>query len=164
MIVFSKPESIIDCDLVRAAQQGDVNAFNRLVLQHQDGVYNLARRVLEDEAAAVRAAHLASRRAQAELQRCRPRSWRAWLYRLAVKACAQAWAQLERRTGPARAAIPTGQPGELSLSGLPFDLRLVAALVDLEGLDYEEAAAALEVSTRMVRSRLAQARVQLSKY
>jgi DNA-directed RNA polymerase specialized sigma24 family protein len=52
--------------------------------------------------------------------------------------------------------------GEPNLSDLPFDLRLVIALVDLEGLDYEETAAILEISPLKVKSRLARARLQLA--
>ena len=55
-----------------------------------------------------------------------------------------------------------------ALSGLPETYRLVVLLVDVEGLTYEEAAAALDCPVGTVRSRLARARralfVELSDY
>ena len=38
--------------LIRFAQQGDLDAFNRLVLMYQDMAYNLAYRMLSDPAGA----------------------------------------------------------------------------------------------------------------
>ena len=38
--------------LIKEAQQGNLEAFNRLVLAYQDMAYNLAYRILSDQAAA----------------------------------------------------------------------------------------------------------------
>jgi Sigma-70 region 2. len=45
--------------LIAAAQHGDLEAFNRLVLAYQEQVYNLALRFLSDEDAAEDAAQTA---------------------------------------------------------------------------------------------------------
>jgi RNA polymerase sigma-70 factor (ECF subfamily) len=46
---------------------------------------------------------------------------------------------------------------------LPTAYRTVLALVDIEGLSYEEAAAAAQVPVGTVKSRLARARLQMQK-
>lgn len=50
---------------------------------------------------------------------------------------------------------------ETALRSLSDPLRLCVLLVDLEGLDYAEAAAALQVPVGTIRSRLSRARLQL---
>lgn len=53
------------------------------------------------------------------------------------------------------------EPLERALACLPEGLRLCVLLVDVEGLDYAEAARALDIPTGTVRSRLFRARLQL---
>lgn len=53
------------------------------------------------------------------------------------------------------------EPLELALNALPNGLRLCVILVDMEGLDYMEAASALQIPIGTVRSRLSRARMQL---
>lgn len=63
--------------------------------------------------------------------------------------------------GEALLASTLDEPLEKALSALSEGLRLCALLVDVEGLDYAEAAAALDVPVGTVRSRLSRARFQL---
>lgn len=53
------------------------------------------------------------------------------------------------------------EPLELALAALPKEQRAVVVLVDIEGAEYADAAAALNVPIGTVRSRLARARLQL---
>lgn len=145
--------------LVRRAQQGDLQAFNSLVLASQDEVYSLAYHTLGDEALGARAAQQAFLRAYRELPRFQRGSWRAWLYRCAVQVLQSLMSKEVTARSPRSGGVTLASPG---LDALPFDLRLVLALVDLEGLDYEEAAAVLEVSPQKIKSRLARARQQLT--
>lgn len=168
MWVLSKPKTGMDstdiAGLARSAQRGSMDAFNRLVLVYQDGVYNLTCRVLGDEAAAEQASQAAFQRAYRELWQYGKTnelvSWRAWLFRWVVQACAHAWAQICRQKRRTSSFISTPE-AQYDLMKLPLDLRFVLALVDLEGLNYEEAGAALGVTTGEVTTRLAEARTQL---
>jgi RNA polymerase sigma-70 factor (ECF subfamily) len=168
MWVLSKPKTGMDSTditgLTRSAQRGDLDAFNRLVLVYQDGVYNLACRVLGDEAAAEQAAQAAFQRAYRELWQYGKAdgltSWRAWLFRWVIQACAHAWTQICRQKRLASSFISTPE-AQFDLMKLPLDLRFVLALIDLEGLNYEEAGTALGVTTAEITSRLAEARTQL---
>lgn len=55
------------------------------------------------------------------------------------------------------------EPLERALSALPDEFRLCVVLVDIEGLEYAEAAAIAGVPIGTVRSRLSRARLQLHK-
>jgi RNA polymerase sigma-70 factor (ECF subfamily) len=133
---------------LRAARQGDLRAFNRLVLEHQEAVYNLAYRLLGDEGAAADATQAAFAGALRELGACRPGAFKLWVLRWLVRACRPGL------IGPAPAAAAL--PG--SLARLPPAERLALALVDIARLDYAQAAAVLDVSTAEVRGHLAAAR------
>jgi RNA polymerase sigma-70 factor (ECF subfamily) len=63
--------------------------------------------------------------------------------------------------GVALLAGTLDEPLERALQSLSEPLRLCVLLVDVEGLDYAEAAAALDVPLGTVRSRLSRARFQL---
>jgi RNA polymerase sigma-70 factor (ECF subfamily) len=145
--------------LVQSARQGDLRAFNRLSEAYQDSIYNLACRALSDETAGSCAAQQAFLSAFRDLRRYRDGSWRAWLYRCTIQACQKL---LHRQAGDLSEGPRRRPNGEIDLSDLPWDLRLVLALVDLEGLDYEETAAILDISPLKVKSRLARARRQLA--
>ena len=74
---------------IRAAQRGEIVAFNRLVEQFQRQVYNVCYRTLgnpEDAADATQEAFLAAYRGLAAF-RGAPEGFRAWLLRIAVNAC-----------------------------------------------------------------------------
>ncbi len=53
------------------------------------------------------------------------------------------------------------EPLEAALAALPNGLRLCMLLVDMEGMDYAQAAATLGIPVGTVRSRLSRARFQL---
>jgi RNA polymerase sigma-70 factor (ECF subfamily) len=84
----------------------------------------------------------------------------------------QAWADdaLEERAartavggnGPAPAATPPGERADAALRRLPEPFRAAVLAVDIDGLTYEEAAAALDCPVGTVRSRLARARRRLA--
>ena len=73
--------------LIYAAKQGDLEAFNRLVLAYQDILYNQAYRVLGEQAAADDATQEAFISAYKNLNSYRGGSFRGWLLRIVTNAC-----------------------------------------------------------------------------
>lgn len=171
--------------LIYAAQRGDLEAFNQLVLLYQDFLFRIALNILHDENAAADAAQQALFSAFRNLQTFRGGSFRSWLSRIVVNAC---YDEL-RRNARSRAlsfgifnqddeemepALWLADPGSspeaqaetselleiihTSLQAMPAHYHLVVLLVDIEGLSYEEAAAALDVPKGTIKSRLARAR------
>lgn len=174
--------------LIRAAQRGDLNAFNALILAYQDLLFNVALRIMGDEDQAADATQEAFLSAFRALNSYRGGSFRAWLLRTVTNACYDELRRCKRRPSvplepvadddeeietPRWLADPDASPeqqfdqAELEhaiqhcLEALPFDFRTVVVMVDIQGLDYSEAAAALRAPLGTVKSRLARARLRL---
>lgn len=174
--------------LIENAQRGDLDAFNRLVLAYQDYVYNQAYRILGDEAAAADAAQEAFVAAYHNIRSFRGGSFRAWLFRIVTNACYDELRQRKRKPttsleplndageeieSPQWLADPSEGPEDTlmrtqlanaiqhCLEDLPLEYRMVAVLVDVQGMDYDEAAQAISKPLGTVKSRLARARLRL---
>ncbi len=183
---------IAEQEWIAAARQGDLEAFNRLVLAYQDTVYRVAYRILGDRAAAEDAAQETFLRAWQHIDRYRGDSWRGWLLRIATNACYDHLRRRRRRPtiplqpqddegdeieSPAWLAdtSPQGNPEahaeraalhralETCLHGLKPDFRAALVLVDVEGFPYNEAAQALGIALGTLKSRLARARLQMQR-
>jgi RNA polymerase sigma-70 factor (ECF subfamily) len=171
--------------LIHSAQRGDLEAFNQLVLLYQDFLFRVAMNILGDEDTASDAVQQALLSAFRNLRTFRGGSLKSWLSRITVNACydelrrvsrskdvsLKAYDQDGEEMEPASwLADPGPSPEEqaersavvdaiqASLEALPEHYRLVAQLVDVEGLSYEEAADVLDVPTGTIKSRLARAR------
>jgi RNA polymerase sigma-70 factor (ECF subfamily) len=176
--------------LIRAAQRGDLEAFNQLVLRYQNLLFGIALRLLNDEDVAADAVQEALISAFRRFHTFRGDSLRSWLARVVVNACYD-----EMRRKRRQHSVPLEQynaegdeietsywlvdsqadpelqyeaselEGALqrSLSKLPSIYRVVLILVDIEGLSYEEAAVAARIPVGTVKSRLARARLQMQK-
>jgi len=174
--------------LIRSAQSGDLEAFNRLVLGYQDLVYNQALRVLGDEAAAADATQEAFISAYRNIKGFRGGIFRAWLLRIVTNACYDDLRRRQRRpTTPLEPLDEAGDEVESPywlvddqnlpeetierkqleqaimgcLEGLPVEFKAVVVLVDVQGLDYNEAAHSVGKPVGTVKSRLARARLRL---
>jgi RNA polymerase sigma-70 factor (ECF subfamily) len=174
--------------LIRLAQRGDLEAFNRLVLAYQDLVFNTALRILADDDLAADATQEAFISAFRALNSYRGGSFRAWLLRTVTNACYDELRRKQRRPttplepegadgeeveSPRWLADPGASPEEQfeqaelehaiqhCLQGLPTDFRTVVVLADVQGLDYAEVAAALRKPLGTIKSRLARARLRL---
>jgi RNA polymerase sigma-70 factor (ECF subfamily) len=175
--------------LVQAAQQGDLDAFNRLVLFYQNLAYNLAYRMLSDSPAAEDATQTAFLSAYRNLKNYRGGSFRAWLLRMVTNACYDELRRLKRH--PTTALEPSDaeddeeiesprwladdhlspeqsleqleleQAVQNCINNLPVDFRFVVILVDVEGMDYQEVSIAVGKPLGTIKSRLARARLRL---
>jgi RNA polymerase sigma-70 factor (ECF subfamily) len=183
--------SLIESDLVTLAQQGNLEAFNQLVMFHQDKIYGLAMRMLGDQASAEDITQNTFLSAFRSLPGFRNGSFRSWLYRIATNAC---YDELRRRKShPLQTLEAEEDEGEEFLPGYDFsqvspspekeyerkeseqfaqqmlsrlsaDYRAVVVLVDLQEMEYLEAARILNVPVGTVKSRLARARLQLQRF
>ncbi|HNS38574.1 MAG TPA: sigma-70 family RNA polymerase sigma factor [Anaerolineaceae bacterium] len=175
--------------MVAAAREGDLNAFNRLVLAHQEMAFNLACRMLNDDDAAADATQTAFLSAYRNLNHYRGGSFRAWVMRMVTNACYDELRRRHRRPttplepinpedeeeveSPTWLADPSASPEEMleqrelehaiehCLQAMPPDFRAVLVLVDLEGLDYSEVADTVRSPLGTIKSRLARARLRL---
>jgi len=172
--------------LIDAAQRGQMDAFNELILHYQSQVYNLAYHIMHDPAAADDATQEAFISAYRAIKRFRGGSFRSWLLRIATNAC---YDELRRRKR--RPSVSWDDFGELeeeanphlvdgglkpeesvqqqelrdllerSIARLPQHHQTAIILVDRLGLSYEETANVMGVRLGTVKSRLARARKQM---
>jgi RNA polymerase sigma-70 factor (ECF subfamily) len=172
-----------DAALIRRAQRGDLDAFNRLVLRYQDAVYTLAYRIMGESAAAADIAQETFIAAFQQIASYRGGVFRAWLLRIAANRCYDELRRRKRRpTVSVDAALegedadpidlpdPADTPEQVALSrelqraiqgcinDLQADQRVVLVLSDIEGLDYQAIAGSVGVALGTVKSRLSRAR------
>jgi RNA polymerase sigma-70 factor, ECF subfamily len=174
-----------DIDLITQAQGGSLGAFNALVQRYQPLVFNVAYRLTGNSDAAEDACQEALILAYRKLGQFRGGSFRAWLARIATNCSYDSLrAKQRRRTNSIDEMVEeeercpelvngTHSPEELALASelsgaingaigrLPPDQRAVLVLVDINGLDYDEAATALDCSLGTVKSRLSRARAKV---
>ncbi len=174
--------------LIQAAREGDLDAFNRLVLAYQDLIYNQAYRMIGEEETADDATQNTFISAYNHLGSFRGGSFKAWLLRIVTNACYDELRRRKRRpTVPLEPLDDTGeevesprwmvdpadhpedqvQNAELRkaiqhcLDKLPDEFRVAVVMVDVQGLDYSEAAASMGKPIGTIKSRLARARLRL---
>lgn len=176
--------------LIHEAQRGDLNAFNRLVLEYQTLAYNVAYRVLGESEAAADAAQEAFISAYRHLDSYRGGSFRGWLMRIVTNACYDELRRRKRRPAISLEEMMTAPDGtemdseavlaspdelpedraqrrELAnaiqdcLNTLPEEMRMVTVLCDVQGMDYAEIAAAMNIALGTVKSRLSRARARM---
>ena len=94
--------------LIRAAQGGDLEAFNRLALLYQDFLFRVALNILHDEDAAADAVQQAFLSAFRSLRTFRSGSLRSWLSRIVVNA---SYDGLRRTARSGRCRWGNFQPG-----------------------------------------------------
>jgi RNA polymerase sigma-70 factor (ECF subfamily) len=174
--------------LIKAAQRGDLDAFNLLILHYQNFLYGIAFRILHDGDATADAVQEALISAFRKFKTFRGGSLRSWLARVVVNACYDEIRYKRRQRSvplehfnsageeietsywlvdPAVGPEEHFESSELNLAVQDSLHRLspmyltVLMLVDIEGLSYEEASAAVDVPVGTVKSRLARARMQM---
>ncbi len=178
-----------DLELVRRVQRGERGAFDLLVLRYQHKVVKLVARLLRDPAEAEDVAQEAFVKAYRALASFRGDSaFYTWLYRIAVNTARNAMASRQRRPLDYEADLSeteqsavasrmshsdTPEASALSdeihatvnraVAELPEDLRTAIILREIEGLSYEEIAAAMDCPVGTVRSRIFRAREAIDR-
>ncbi|MBP8001225.1 MAG: sigma-70 family RNA polymerase sigma factor [Chloroflexi bacterium] len=171
--------------LIKLAQEGDLTAYNRLVLLYQDAVFNIVYRIMGDGAAAADITQDAFVSAYHAISRFSEGSFKAWLIRIATNACYDEFRRRKRRPqtsldemtaeNDSPAFLQSDEPGpeqirqrhELvqaiqdCLKRLPEDQRVALVLCDVEEYDYNEIAAIITSSLGTVKSRISRARTKL---
>ena len=170
---------------IRDAQAGDLEAFNDLVVTYQDSVYRWVYRLVGDPSLAEDLSQMVFITAYQKLSSFRYGSFRSWLFRIAQNESYDELRRRKRRSSVSleqtlwddqdRELIDTLEgddpaPEELVekhereqlihglLQHLPEEHRQVLTLVDMEDMDYQEAAETIGVPIGTIKSRLARAR------
>ncbi len=179
-----------ETELITLAVAGDLDAFNQLVLQHQEVAYNVAYRIMADENAAADATQNAVISMYRKLDTYRGGSFKSWFLRIVTNACYDELRRQRRR--PTIPIEPETNEGELvespewledksagpeevlgaseiekaiqhCLTGLDEKFRVVITLVDVSGEDYETVAQIIGTPIGTVKSRLARARLKMQQ-
>jgi RNA polymerase sigma-70 factor (ECF subfamily) len=181
---------VTDLTLVQRVQRGDKTAFDLLVRKYQHKVVKLVLRYVRSPAEAEDIAQEAFIKAYRALPQFRGDSaFYTWLYRIAINTAKNAIASRDRspidydldRNDPEesgglqhRLKDPDTPEGlvlteeirgivNAAIESLPEELRTAIVLRELEGLSYEEIAAAMDCPVGTVRSRIFRAREAIDK-
>jgi RNA polymerase sigma-70 factor (ECF subfamily) len=170
---------------IKMAQEGDLTAYNRLVLLHQEAVYNVVYRIMGDGDAAADITQDAFLSAYHAIHRFTEGSFKAWLIRIATNACYDEFRRRKRRPqasldemteeNESAGLLRSDEPGpeqmhlrremvraiQDCLNHLPEDQRIAVVLCDVEGYDYSEIADIITGSLGTVKSRISRARSKL---
>jgi RNA polymerase sigma-70 factor, ECF subfamily len=169
----------LDVELIQRYLAGDIDAFNELMAAHEDRVFGICFRMLQDREAALDATQDTFLTVFRKADRYKAQAaFSTWLYRVAVNTC---YDHLRRRKRKRTDALPdTHDPADpatddlyaavdvrpaidAALEELSPEFRAVVVLVDLQGMSLDQASDTLEVPTGTVKSRLFRARKQLSQ-
>ncbi|MHB8521449.1 MAG: RNA polymerase sigma factor [Limisphaerales bacterium] len=180
--------SATDDALVRAAQRGDMGAFEELVFRHRDKIYARAFSMLRNEDEAVDLSQEAWVKAWQRLKQFQgDSSFVTWLTRIVINLCldqlrkqkrqrTESIEQMNEESGGVERQMPVITPnpterlerGELrqridrALAQLSMEHRTVMVLHEFEELEYKEIAKVMQCSIGTVMSRLFYARRKMA--
>ena len=176
--------------IVRKVLQGDVNAFEKLVTEYERAVYAIAQRMTGNAEDAADMTQETFIKAYNSLSSFRGDSkFSVWLYRIANNVCLDFLRSRSRRpTVSLSTEDDDGEETQLDiadesqspelllesaltrdavrrgLDSLPPDYRQILLLREIQGLSYEEIAAALGIESGTVKSRIFRARKRLCTF
>lgn len=188
---MSEPVGDSDLVLVERANAGDQRAYGLLVLKYQRRIQRLIGRMVRDVDLVEDIAQETFIRAYRALHQFRgDAQFYTWLYRIAVNTAKKALLELKRDPTVSESFLAGADDDETSwqkneptsdetpesvlaakeiaavvnaaMDALPDDLRQAIALREIEGLSYEEIAAAMDCPIGTVRSRIFRAREAIS--
>jgi RNA polymerase sigma factor (sigma-70 family) len=181
--VTDDPVQRRDLILLERARDGDLDAFNDLVICYQDQLFSLVARMVPDRDQAADAVQEAFFSAYRNLNSFRGGSVRSWLSRICINAAMDAQRARKRRpvqpypefeddswqpragdeTDPQRIVMAGERTRALNeaLARITPDQRAAIVLFDVEGYDYAEFAEMTAVSLGTVKSRIHRGRLAL---
>ena len=178
-----------ELDTIQQAQQGDLAAFNRLVMAYQGTAYNVAYRIIGNGEAAADACQDAFIKAYKAIQQYQGGSFKSWLLRIVTNTCYDQIRYKSRRPTSsledltenpddhsARLISDIESPEEGVLRGelnktiqvginqLPEEQRIILVLSDVQGFSYQEIAEIIDQPLGTVKSRLSRGRRRLRDF
>ncbi len=177
------PAQLRDVRLLDAARGGSLDAFNELVVLHQDHLFALVARMVPDRDQAADVVQEAFYNVFRNLASFRGGSVRGWLSRIAVNAALDVQRARRRRpvqpypeleddswqppagedVDPERVVVDRERSRMLAaaLAAISTDQRAAIVLYDVQGYDYGEIATMTGVSLGTVKSRIHRGRLAL---
>lgn len=173
-------------ELVRQAQQGDKQAFNRLVMLYQTKIYNLALGYVKQQDEAKDLTQDIFVTIYRRLDRLRDENkFSAWLYQVAINHCRNRYKRLQRRgffnsqsiddpDSPLHLSTEDNPEKTLeqknrnrllreAIAEMPAAEKEILLLRDIQELSYEEISALLKIPLGTVKSKLNRSRLALKQ-
>lgn len=175
-----------ELETVKAVKEGDSSAFEKLVLDNQSKVYNLALRMVGNEDDAFDMSQEAFIKAYSSIQSFRGDSkFSVWLYRLTTNVCLDFLRSETRKSHTSLTFTEEDDEKELEIPDERFcpqteverqelraavrrgldklmpDFRAILLLREVDGLSYEEIGSSLDLEAGTVKSRIFRARKKL---
>jgi RNA polymerase sigma-70 factor (ECF subfamily) len=180
--------SVDDEALVKAAQKGDMQAFEELVARHRDKIYARAFSMMRNEDEAIDLSQEAWVKGWQRLKQFqREASFVTWMTRIVINLCldqlrrqkrlrAESIEQLDEELGGVERQMPVVVPNpterleknelrqriDRALGHLSYEHRTVLILHEFEDLEYKEIASRMQCSIGTVMSRLFYARRKMA--
>lgn len=174
---------------ISKAQDGDLAAFNQLVMAYQGTAYNVAYRVMGTSEAAADACQDAFLKAYKSIKQYQGGSFKSWLLRIVTNTCYDQIRYKKRRPATSLEDLTENpddhaiqlesgtEPPEdrvlryelsniiqIGINQLPEDQRVVVVLSDVQGMSYQEIADIIGQPLGTVKSRLSRGRRRLRDY
>ncbi|HEX8708575.1 MAG TPA: sigma-70 family RNA polymerase sigma factor [Pyrinomonadaceae bacterium] len=190
---LSEARQGLDAQFIERLKAGDAAAFSHLVAERSGDVYALLYRLTEDAEEARDLTQETFLRVFQSIGRFRgDADLKTWVYRIAINQARNRWRWWRRRRREVTVSLDAHEAGEdqplsaylretgqdpeqetlsrereltlrRALRSLSPTYREVVILRDVEGLSYEEVAAALEIGIGTVKSRLSRGRLELRR-
>ncbi len=174
--------------IIARALEGEVNAFNQLVLKYQNLAYSVAYRILQEESASADAVQDSFIKAYRALATFQGGNFKSWLTRIVVNTCYDLLRARQRRATDSLDDLPAeaeylphlvdhaegpeahaermelNQLIEYGIRALPIEQRTALVLCDIHGYAYEEIAEITSLPIGTVKSRISRARTRLRDF
>lgn len=174
--------------LIEQSLAGDLDSFNRLILEYQNLAYSVAYRLLNNSDSAADAVQDSFIKAYRALESFRGGSFKSWLMRIVTNTCYDFLRAQKRRRTDSLDDLPVEEEFvthlidgrespdqfverqelngliEAAIQSLPEEQRTVMVLCDIHGYAYEEIAEMTGVAMGTVKSRISRARGRVRGY